>query len=479
MQSDLTLHGPKVHAQRDGTADAGGGRIHASAGQLAVQGPVRGRQLGALSQLASVQFHDHRGRTSDWTFADGRRWILRCDDDKLLEFSRALAINLQRPDMVRESLSPQAKLWSTTKTRRRELLVAAGCLLLALPIQWLVSYARPFGYLLVGLGLAWLLAGAVARIAEGDLRPLQLARLVAQVRRWNWILTWVAPSTLLVGSLVGITVATARAREDAVEAQRAAAQAATAAAEREAEARKAAERAAEIDEKLGEATVAVDEGRLEDAASSLAEASAIDPRNAKVESALAALAPRLEQKRDKQRARDARAGLSLAREVTSDRVLCDTAQAVADAWSKLGQTKPSDDTFSAALKLAPKLERCRKRVRATFAANARAASAQARTAWSTQLEAELRKQGVAASVTTGGKAMTELRIATERLDSETIETVMGGGDRRLKPRAAEQGYRRIVLTAGKKARKVRLKPVPGGDVGEVLSRFGLDKPIGF
>lgn len=478
----VSLQGPKVHAERGETADAGGGRIQAEAGSLMIQGAVRGRKLGPVDQLGKVVFRDHRGRESEWTFGDGTRWTLRCESDELLFFSRDLASRLGRPSLVVEPPDPTAQLISATRERRLDLLFGLVAIGLVFAVRWLVGTAAWLGYALAIAALAWLGMAAAGHLADkrrvelGESGPTSLAPLSMAVHRVGAVVAWFAPLCVIAGALLGINDAAERSTASVVAEERRAAATTAEEAQHARVQASAAKRRTLADEKLAAAEAAMAADDLELAERLLDEAKAIEPDHPKLTTAQQALAPKLAAERVARRASDVVVGLGLARKVIDDNVLCEAAQPVADAWAKLSQTTPADETYEAAQKLVPKLERCRQRVAQTFGTGARTARAQSRQAWSSQLEQELRKRGVAASTKTNGPNADELVIQLDSLTPSIVEPVMGGSPS-LSERASQEGFRRITLRAGRRKRVEKLKPKATDDVHRVLQPYGLAEPL--
>ena len=129
------LSGPRVRAERENTADRGGGRIESSAGVVRVCGPIHTRELGRLDAIASIVLLDAKGRRAMLHFANAS-WLLEAEEENGLEpFLRDLASRTGRMGVIIEPPPFSVRVRQEVSPRERGQLVwvavgALGALLL-------------------------------------------------------------------------------------------------------------------------------------------------------------------------------------------------------------------------------------------------------------------------------------------------------------------------------------------------------------
>ena len=471
------LPGPKVQVYRGDTADAGGGQLTAVGADLLVQGPVRARKLGPLGQLSGIRFKRGNGKEAVVDFHDGSSWTIATDQGAaLLEFAQQLQTQMGRPDLVTQAPSLQAQLSSLARERRLELLGLLGALVLLWLTRIAVGYLAALGYLLLLLALPWLALVAFVRgMSPG---PAALSSIGRIVKQRSWVLTLALPVALLCGSLIGLTDAALRAEMASRDEAAARAAAAIQARAEQRQAAAAAERRARAEALLAGFEQALSEGRTHEAQELHAEAKAADPSHPKLKPAWARLAPHLEKVKQQDRAEAIRTGLAAARAVVGNKVRCESAQAVSEAWQKLRQFTPEEAGWEEALELTEKLERCRARSARILNRSAADALAQRRLQQVALMEGAARSKGHDVRLRATGSGNRVVRAELGERAAEAVVALSGEGKDSMLERLSGAGVRRVVFAKGKRVLKeVKLKANTDSDLDEVLAGLGLEAPL--
>jgi len=474
------MRGPRVHAERVGTADAGGGQISVVDHQLMVQGPVRGRLLGPVSELHRMVFEDHRGRRMALHFVDGVTWTLSTEGDDLMPFALSLEQLVGRVDMIEKAPTPAQQLQAEMTPERKLMgLQFVGAIVIAVALYFAASTAAAVGYAIVVVALPYLMAAAAARVLQPP--PQWMAGINNFTRARGWVLAYGAPAMMLVASAFGVLHAGQVAAVEAIAAREQASVAAANALAAEKQSAEEAKRTAAISELLTTIDKAVDGGRISEAQTMIKQAEAIAPESTALESLKQRLAPKLEAEAEAARQRAVREGLGLARRIIKDPLRCDSANSVSEAWRKIRQVRGDDEQYTPIAKLLPGLERCRRRVEKTFSRGAEEARVQQRLQLASTFENELRAGGHATTIEFDGSRRTEMTIRLDRVDDATAAAIVGSAQdgKDLLTRAAGLGIRRVLLLDERKvSRKYPLKPTSGKALGrEVLKGFELDQPL--
>jgi hypothetical protein len=357
--------GPRVHAQRGQSADAGGGMVSVFAGWVQIQGSVRSRQLGAMQDLRSVVFRDRQGREATLTFGDGTAWRLEgSEGGELLTFMLEIERRMSVPGLVQQPppIADELKAAVTPDVKRN-----AGGVVAACAFAWIVSMLTriwsPLGYVLIA---AVVLAGIGALLGWRELGPPLLSRWHAWCEGSSVIAGALAVA-LLLGAGIGLSYAAGdRAKAALVQAE-VDRKAAAARAEAEAEQHARDAELAKIPPLLALMTQQIEQKAWTEAKATHDAILAIDPKSA----GAVAMQPMIERGVAEQVERERRAAfLNAIREIpraAKDKVQCESAGVVSSLWQGLLSGTPNDPEWGEVAALVPKLEACRRRVVAVYA----------------------------------------------------------------------------------------------------------------
>ncbi len=475
------LSGPEVLASRGQTTDSGGGRLVLAAGKLLVRGAVRGRVLGEIIQLRAIAFSDAGGRRAELEFEDGTVWVLT-DKKKgrLLQFCRSIEGILGRSDLV--SVAPgfveQVKLYLTPE-RRWQIAIVVAAALAAWSLSLAVAKVAALGIAVIWLAVAWLLAVVLAKTWKA---ARWLAPVGAMARKSGRGVAVAVPLLLMAGSAAGLqeagrrSVLAAKAERERLQAL----EQQELAAKREAERKRRDRERADV--LAGKMDAAMKESRWRDAHGIYLKIKELSPEHESLNAVGAELKSELAALDEKERLVAVTSGVRQARRIVKDRVMCESAKTVADVWSKLRRVRPGDERWLEAAKATEKLERCRERLESIFGRNVIAVREQERSAFSRTVRQQLRERGYASDIELEGKAQQIMNVVIANLseaDAAAISQDDSGQDDGLLERAERVGFRRVVLSDGKrKSWKYDLEPEDESSLGNtVLEKFGLDKPL--
>ncbi|MDH5671545.1 MAG: hypothetical protein OEZ06_05305 [Myxococcales bacterium] len=468
---DGELSGPHVRAARSGTADAGGGQLVCVNGELAVRGKLHVRRLGAIAQLHQFRILDLARRQAEAVFLDGSNWQLECEGEgDLFDFGQRLEQVGGRvglvipPPTVRENLAKEL-----TPQRKKAALLVVGAALLVVPVRMVAALALPLAGALLTLGGLLTLLLLLALLLETG--------LLAGLRRWargvGAAAALALPLALALGAGLGLGDARTRSREQQAALEKAQALAAEAQEQATRQATERAEakiRAAELSGKL---RAAVEAKNYEEAAPLRDALKELAPEHP----VLAELTATLEQLGEQDRVRGLALGIAAANRITRDRVRCETAKEVSDAWRRLSAAKMGDERYVQARDAAAKLERCRLQVQRAFGRAARDGQRQQRRSSLGATLAAIRRELPAATASLEGESDQQLRVESPTLESAAIDALIkgdGGGGQSFLDRMAAQGITKILFVSDTTKRDFKLK-VPGAAelTRPLMERFGL------
>ncbi len=357
--------GPRVHAQRGQSADAGGGMLSVFAGWVQIQGSVRSRQLGAMQDLRSVVFRDRQGHEATLTFGDGTAWRLEgSEGGELLSFMLEIEKRMAVPGLVQQPppIADELKAAVTPDMKRN-----AGGVVAACAFAWIVSMLTrmwsPLGYLLIA---AVVLAGIAFLMGWREVGPPLFSR-------WN---AWCEGSPVIAGALglallFGAGLGLSYAADDRAKAELAQAEldrkVAAARAEAEAEQRARDARLAKIPPLLARMTQQIEHKAWLDAKGTYDAIIAIDPKSAGAVAMQPMIERGLAEYQEKERRRAFLHAIQQVPRAAKDKLQCESAAVVSSLWQGLLSGTPNDPEWADVPPLVPKLEACRRRVVASYA----------------------------------------------------------------------------------------------------------------
>ena len=358
------LTGPKVHVERIGTADSGAGQLIALGGDVLIRAVRQNRSLGSLAALHAIELQDRKGSVARLRFADGAVWLLtETRDDSLLPFLERVAERSLRPGLIAypPSVSMQVRE-AIGPGRKRELTVIVLALLASLPVAAVCSFWPWVGYALIVATVVWLAAMMAGEQGALELPP----RLV----RLQWPVKLALPIILSLAAALGVLHGRQRVLgEHALQRTRALVEHARSRST-ERQAQEGAARRLEIARAAADLQLALSGGDAAEIERQATRLRALDQGHAALALLPSATPTPKAPLSEPERVAAVASGLRAARRITADRVRCESARDVADAWYGVRLARPDDPQRREAEKLTLRLERCRARVRKALIDNA-------------------------------------------------------------------------------------------------------------
>ena len=479
--TEIEIVGPKVAVDRDGTSDAGGGQLLLKEGKLMVRASTIERPLGAVSAISEISIVDLARQRARVRFVDGVVWNIASEGDEVYAFLKQVESAAGRPGLVAPppKLS-QAVREAATPQRRRWAAMTVVALLMFVPFRMLAGLSASAGHAMA-LGLLVLLGVVVVAIGLRDGGPAILDGVRARLASFGPVPVVALLIAAAAGSAMGASDAEAAGHQASEHARRvrvAEAKAQREAARLEAEAAKKKKAVAAV---VAELESALSDNRLREVREARERLRALDAKHPALSKGGADLDGAIAKVDEEDRVAGLQKGLRAVRRMARDRLRCENAKGVSDAWKQLNGVRTSDAEYEQIARAVAPLERCRKRVASRFAASAEDGRRQQRMQMAPALEGQLRGLGYPTSVTLAGKRQDRLVVAADQLDDNAVARITALTDDEgvaFLDKRAKEGVRQVRFRGKRLDKRFDLEPESTRVLtAPLLERFGLGAPL--
>ncbi len=185
---------------------------------------------------------------------------------------------------------------------------------------------------------------------------------------------------------------------------------------------------------------------------------------------------------DNVRVLDVADGLDEAARVASDVKQCDQPAAIANAWAKLKQARPTDESWHAALAAAGRLEVCRKSTERQLSAGLQKIMMAQREGWSQKTDTVFLDNGMNVAISLAGANKDRATLKWALMSRAAAHKLTDGGS--MDPSSflgglQKIGFRRVTFTDGyDESWSYTLEPDNESNGGKlVLGQHGLGEPL--
>lgn len=175
-------------------------------------------------------------------------------------------------------------------------------------------------------------------------------------------------------------------------------------------------------------------------------------------------------------------GIAQAQRVASDTKQCDQPKAIADAWTKLKETRSTDSQWSAALAAVAQLETCRKNIERELSAGMRQIMIAQREAWAEKADRTFLDQGMNVAISLDGANKDHVTLKWALMSRAAAHKLTDAGS--LGPDSflgslQKIGFMRVTFSDGfDEAWSYKLHPEDESSGGTVvLAEHGIGAPL--